>query len=84
MILDNLDHELLNDKSEALGFEAHQLKPLEEIKMDYCLNVFMKSEKNFSRASKLLDISPNTLKALLSNREKHENLRNHEVVDINF
>ena len=84
LILDNLDHELLNDKSEALGFEAHQLKPLEEIKMDYCLNVFMKSEKNFSRASKLLDISPNTLKALLSNREKHENLRNQEVVDINF
>ncbi|MBC7538114.1 MAG: sigma 54-interacting transcriptional regulator [Bacteriovorax sp.] len=84
MILDHLDHDLLNDKAEALGFEAHQLKSLEEIKMDYCLNVFMKTDKNFVRAAKLLDVSPNTLKALLANRVKFNKLRDHEVVDINL
>jgi transcriptional regulator of acetoin/glycerol metabolism len=84
IILDHLDHDLLNDKAEAIGYEPHQLKPLEEIKMDYCLNVFMKTNKNIMRASKLLDISPNTLKAMLKNLEKSRNLRGHEVVDINL
>lgn len=70
IIIDNLDHELLNDKMVASGFENNQLKSLEEIKMDYCLNVFVRVDKNFSRASKVLDISPNTLKAILNNRER--------------
>ena len=84
IILDHLDHDLLNDKVDALGFETYQLKTLEEIKMDYCLNVFMKANKNYVMAAKLLDISPNTLKALLMNREKFRKLRGHEVVDINL
>ncbi|MDD4975918.1 MAG: sigma 54-interacting transcriptional regulator [Bacteriovorax sp.] len=84
IILDHLDHDLINEKAEALGFEAHQLKSLEEIKMDYCLNIFMKTDKNFVRAAKLLDISPNTLKALLGNRDKLKKSRDHEVVDINL
>ena len=84
IILDHLDYDLLKDKGEVGGFEAHQLKPLEEIKMDYCLNVYMKTDKNYARASKLLDISPNTLKSLLLNREKVMSLRDHEVVDINL
>ncbi|MDO9182567.1 MAG: hypothetical protein Q7U04_09170, partial [Bacteriovorax sp.] len=84
LILDHLDHDLLNDKAEISGFKDHQLRPLEEIKMDYCLSVFMKMNNNFARAAKLLDISPNTLKALLANREKLRNLRDHQVVDINL
>jgi transcriptional regulator with PAS, ATPase and Fis domain len=84
LILDNFDHDLLHDKADALGFETHQLKTLEEIKMDYCLNVFMKIDKNFVRAARLLDISPNTLKALLNNRKKMKNSGSDEVVDINF
>jgi cyanate lyase len=82
--MDQYDHDLINEKAEALGFETNQLKSLEEIKMDYCLNVFMKTDKNFIRAAKLLDISPNTLKALLGNRAKLKKLRDHEVVDINL
>lgn len=82
IILDSIDYELLNEKVEAVGFLAHQLKSLEEIKMDYCLNVFMKANKNVMKTSKLLDISPNTLKAILANREK--SLRSDEVVDINL
>ena len=69
-ILDDVDHELLSDKANILKFEFHQMKSLEEIKMDYCLGIFLKSDKNFVKASKLLDISPNTLKALLNNREQ--------------
>lgn len=69
LILDSSDHDLLNDKAEALGFETYQLKSLEEIKMDYCFNVYIKADKNYMKASKLLDISPNTLKALLTNRK---------------
>jgi transcriptional regulator of acetoin/glycerol metabolism len=83
MILDHQDLDLLNFKEDARGFENHQLKTLEEIKMDYCLNVFMKLEKNYLKASKLLDISPNTLKAMLVNRNKIFNLTGHKVVDIN-
>jgi len=84
IVLDSVDHDLLNDKAEALGFETHQLKTLEEIKMDYCLNVYMKADKNFMKASKFLDISPNTLKALLANRNKVSALRSDEIVDINL
>ena len=83
VILDHIDHDLLNDKAEALDFENYQLKALEEIKMDYCLNVFMKADKNFAVAAKILDISPNTLKSLLINREKFM-LRNHKVVEIDL
>ncbi|RPJ68885.1 MAG: sigma-54 factor interaction domain-containing protein [Alphaproteobacteria bacterium] len=83
MILDRVDYDLLSDKVQACGFESHQLKSLEEIKMDYCLNVYMKADKNFLKASKLLDISPNTLKSLLSNREKLL-LRSNKVVNINL
>ncbi|MGZ3790316.1 MAG: sigma 54-interacting transcriptional regulator [Bacteriovorax sp.] len=86
IVQDNLDCDLLGDKVNALGFEHHQLKSLEEIKMDYCLRVFMKHDKNVTRAAKILEISPNTLKAILANRKnaKEKNLRDHEIVDINF
>jgi hypothetical protein len=57
---------------------------LEEIKMDYCFNVFVKVEKNYIKASKVLDISPNTLKSLLTNRNKKNLLGGHEVIDINL
>ncbi len=84
MILDCIDHDLLNGKSEALGFENYQLKSLEDIKMDYCLNVFLKLDKNYLKASKLLDISPNTLKSLLANRNKKLVLRNDKIGDVDF
>ncbi|MFA6236688.1 MAG: sigma 54-interacting transcriptional regulator [Bacteriovorax sp.] len=84
IILDTTDHDLLNDKARASGFETHQLKTLEEIKMDYCLNVYMKADKNYLKASKILDISPNTLKSLLNNRNKVTDSGSHEVVDINL
>lgn len=84
IILNSIDQDLLNDRAQAFGFENHQLKTLEEIKMDYCLNVFMKADKNFMKASRLLDISPNTLKSLLSNRNKEVALRSNEIIDINL
>jgi transcriptional regulator of acetoin/glycerol metabolism len=84
IILDSSDQDLLNDKAQALGFEIHQLKTLEEIKMDYCLNVFLKTERNCMKSSKILKISPNTLKSLLANRERKLLSGNHEIVDVNL
>lgn len=84
IILDSVDHDLLTEKTQVQAFENHQLKSLEQIKMDYCLSVFMKSGRNVMKASKLLDISPNTLKALMNNRNKELGLRGDKVVDINL
>ncbi len=69
IILDKSDYSLLEDMGHATNLENHQLKSLEQVKMDYCLSIFNKSDKNITRASKLLEISPNTLKAMLGNRE---------------
>ncbi len=81
IIIDKIDFDLLEDNLSVSGFDSTMFKPLESIKMDYCLNVFIKMDKNITKASKVLEISPNTLKALLANRNK---LRSHEIVDINF
>lgn len=70
IILDDVDHDLLSDNGETGGFETNQLKTLEDMKMDYCLTIFMKANRNYMKASRLLNVSPNTLKALLANRNK--------------
>ncbi len=69
ILRDKTDFDLLSDNKIISQSEINYFKSLEEIKMDYCLNVFMKLDKNLKKASKMLDISPNTLKALLDNRK---------------
>lgn len=75
LTLDQSDYALKDDCviSNSLITE---LKTLEQMKMDYCLSVYNKTEKNISKASKLLEISPNTLKAML------EKLRGNQVINI--
>ncbi|MBP9679806.1 MAG: sigma-54-dependent Fis family transcriptional regulator [Bacteriovorax sp.] len=68
IILEKDDYELLDGKSNVGIFENHQLKSLDRIKSDYCLNVFNKVGKNLTKSAKILEISPNTLKSILSNR----------------
>lgn len=84
IVLDKTDYDLLEEKPDTSLFENHQLKTLEEVKMDYCLNVYNKVDKNLTKASKLLEISPNTLKAMLGNREKAVKLRDQQVIDIDL
>jgi transcriptional regulator of acetoin/glycerol metabolism len=83
IILDKSDHDLMTDKISTKHFESYELIPLEQVKMDYCYDVYIKAEQNISKASKILEVSPNTLKAMLVNREKFSmDLRNHEVSKI--
>ena len=88
LIIDSSDYALLDDLGSASGFGHNEFKTLEQIKMDYCYSVYNRADKNITRASKLLEISPNTLKAFLGNREKANvlisELRNHQVVDIDL
>lgn len=83
IVLDNIDNDLLYENEDSL-WRSFNMKPLEEVKMDYCLNVFIRSDKNYAKSSKILDISPNTLKALLANREKLISLRSDKVVDVDI
>lgn len=78
LMLDQSDFALKDEMCPVSSVMMSELKTLEQIKMDYCLNVFNKANKNISKASKLLEISPNTLKAML------EKSRSNEVVDINL
>jgi hypothetical protein len=75
IILDRSDY-ALKDECVLSHSVISEMKTLEQMKMDYCFNVYNKAEQNISKASKLLEISPNTLKAML------EKLRGYEVVDI--
>jgi transcriptional regulator with PAS, ATPase and Fis domain len=86
IVIDKSDYDLQEERPDTSMLENHQLKTLEQVKMDYCLNVYNKVEKNMSKASKLLEISPNTLKAMLGNIEKSKilKLRNNEIVDIDL
>lgn len=78
MVLDHCDYSLKDGLCSVDNVETNGLKTLEQVKLDYCVNVFNKVNKNITRASKLLEISPNTLKAML------EKSRGDEVVDINI
>lgn len=73
IIVDHIDYDLLSDRMDVLFLGDQQNKSLEEVKMDYCLNIFLKNNKNITKSAKILSISPNTLKSLLTNREKIEN-----------
>ncbi len=86
IVVDKSDYDLQEEKPDTSMLENHQLRTLEQVKMDYCLNVYNKAEKNLTKASKLLEISPNTLKAMLGNIEKAKvlKLRHNEIVDINL
>ncbi len=69
--LDQGDY-LLKEETNVLELACNEWRTLEEMKRDYCATVFNKSEKNFSKASRILEISPNTLKAMLGKSSRHE------------
>lgn len=65
LMIDKSDYDLLQEKASLDGYESNQIRSLEMVKLNYCLNVFNKMNKNYSKSAKLLSISPNTLKAIL-------------------
>ena len=66
--LEKEDYELLEDVSTQANFSLEGVKTLEQIKRDYCLNVYQRMNKNIKRSAKVLDISPNTMKVLIKKK----------------
>lgn len=85
IVLDDLDKDLLSDSHVPSNLTGSDFCPLEKMKMDYCFNVWMKMDKNHTRTAKLLEISPNTLKAYLEKKNEEVSLLgSHEVINIDF
>lgn len=64
LILDKTDDELISDENIDL-IQSNYLT-LHEIKYNYCLKIFVENNKNFKTASDVLDISQNTLRAIIN------------------
>lgn len=77
LILEKSDYSL-REETVVSDFKESDWKTLEKVKQEYCLTVFNRTDQNLTRASKLLEISPNTLKAMLAKS------RDHEVVDVDL
>lgn len=77
LILEKSDYFLKEEDSSPVTLDA-EWKTLEQVKQDYCLSIFNRTDRNITRASKLLEISPNTLKAMLGKS------RDHEIVDVDL
>ena len=72
LIVDQSDYALKDEGCPSASFYPEEWKTLEQVKLEYCMSIFNKVDKNISRASKLLEISPNTLKAFLNKSRDHE------------
>jgi transcriptional regulator with AAA-type ATPase domain len=65
IIFNSFDEELLLLSGKAS--EESSIRPLEQIKHDYCLQNYFKMGKNVKKCSEVLQISQNTLRAILKN-----------------
>ena len=72
MVQDNLDYDLLITPQLNLQNSNDKIKTLERIKQDYCQSLFIKFGSNTKNVAELLDISPNTLKAILNSCKKYQ------------
>jgi hypothetical protein len=65
--------------------ESGELITLEEHKILYCYRAFIANERNVTKTAKILEISPNTLKANLLRHNKGEaSLRDNNIINIDF
>lgn len=72
MLLDQSDYELLTEQNDSIDLFNEDFKTLDQVKRNYSLKVYLKCSKNLKKASQLLDISPNTLKAFVDHYEEIE------------
>lgn len=79
------DEVLLNDYSALKPLNISEYAPLENVKINYCYGLYLKTNKNISKTAKILEVSPNTLKAYLDKKaeELKIDLRDDNVIDIN-
>ena len=74
LILDNLDYDLLVGPQFIAQHSNEKIKTLDKVKEDYCQSIFVKFGRNTKKVAKLLNISPNTLKAILKNRKDNQDV----------
>ena len=84
--MDDVDKDLLTDTVDLTEVGTPSMIPLEKLKMDYCYAIYVKADKNIARTSKILEVSPNTLKAYLNKKkaELGESSGDDEVIDVNL
>ena len=62
--------------------DMDEIISIEELKINYCYDAFLKMDKNLTRTAKILGLCQNTLKSYL--QKKEESLRDHKVIHVNF
>lgn len=81
-IIDETDRELLAENFNVKKLNPEDILTMEKMKTNYCYDVFLRAGKSISKAAKILEMSPNTLKAYLD--KKKSELGNHQVVHIDI
>lgn len=87
IVLDHHDEQLLTEECSVQNLNGSEILTLERIKMDYCYNAWLKIEKNIGKTARILEVSPNTLKAYLQKKQSEmsgADLRDDKVIDIDI
>lgn len=84
IVFSDLDKELLNDSRSPQNLTGSDICPLEKMKTDYCFNVWVKMDKNLARTAKILEVSPNTLKAYLDKKKEEMSLGRNHMINVDF
>lgn len=80
LVIDESDKELMFEEGERV--QKQEIIPMEQMKIKYCYETYLRSDKNLTRTAKLLDVSHNTLKAYIAKKESE--LRDNKIVHINL
>jgi transcriptional regulator of acetoin/glycerol metabolism len=67
IILEKIDWDL--NELQLFNSEKEMIKTLNELKNDYCNEIYLKLNQNMSHTCKVLDIAPGTLRASLKNQD---------------
>jgi len=84
IVFSELDKELLTDSRSPQNLTGSDICPLEKMKTDYCFSVWVKMDKNLARTAKILEVSPNTLKAYLDKKKEEMSLGSNQMVNVDF
>lgn len=82
IIMNESDNILVSENMESRVLELENILPIEEVKENYCRNVYLKYNRNIVQTARALKMSPNTLRAYLMKWEKKSG--DDKVVYINF
>jgi hypothetical protein len=78
IVFNNYDEELITNSKNTRN---ENLISLEKVKFDYCLNTFLKMDRNIKNTSQAIGVSQNTLRGIL---KKNDFLGADNVLKVNF